>query len=243
MDWRKLWKRVRGGRVPARLGKYEDLAPFAGRRDFFTGTHIYPAEPATACSFLIRVSGDQDPEAVARLTWHARLMHQLQSPYIPHLADLGLDGALWYVSFRINPPLRVLPLPEGDGLAIVRQVAEGLAYLHEQGLAHRGLSPSAIAVNGIGVAVLFDLWWMGRLGEDRKVRSVIGRRPRTPYDAPEASEQEFDGVRADIYGLGMLARELLPAGSHTALVKEMTHESPAGRPSSLAAVLRAMGSE
>lgn len=79
---------------------------------------------------------------------------------------------------------------------------------------------------------------MGRFQADRLVRPVLGRRPRTSYDAPEAGAQAFDGVRADIYSFGVLARELLPVDSHADLVMHMTRESPKDRPSSMSIVLR-----
>lgn len=197
--------------APTGLGGYENLEPFRGRSDFFTATRVYPAESATVRSFLLRVAAEQDAEAVARLLRQAKLLAQLQSPCIPRLTDMGHHDGRWYLAFLIDSPLRMLPVPGGDGSAIVRHLAEALGHMHDHGLAHRGLCPSAVALNPTGTPLLFDLWWLGRFKADRMVRSVLGRRPRTPYDAPEAGAAEFDGVRADIYSLGVLSRELLPA--------------------------------
>jgi serine/threonine protein kinase len=223
-----------------RLHSYENLTPFGEGRDFYTATRVYPAEP-TVHSALLRVVASSDTEAVQRLTRLAPVVHELESSHFPPLRDMGMTDEYWYMAFHVQAPLRRSPFPGLDPLAFVRHLAKALAYLHDHELAHRALTPGRIALDSSGTPLLFDLWWLGHLGADRRVRTVLDRRPRTPYDAPESSEAEFDGVSADIYSLGVLAGVLqLPAG-YAHLVTRMTRPSPRERPASMHAVIGELG--
>ena len=110
------------------------------------------------------------------------------------------------------------------------QVAEALAYAHEQGVLHRDIKPSNLLIDLDGTAWVAD-FGLAKLadGDDLSAsRDVVGT---LRYMAPE----RFDGRsehRSDVYSLGVTLYELLtlcPAYSATnqaALIHQVLHESP-----------------
>jgi serine/threonine protein kinase len=100
-----------------------------------------------------------------------------------------------------------------DAAAIVRDVATILEYAHGRGLVHCNVTPASIVMPDVHrrfPIALVD--WSGARAHDSispapLVPSLRGR----PYAAPELRVGEVVTGRADIYSLGMVARELLPA--------------------------------
>ena len=70
-------------------------------------------------------------------------------------------------------------LQEGDTVEIVRQVAEAVKYLHDNGIAHRDIKPENIVLSN-GVAKLCDFGWAAICNERR--RTYCGT---FDYAAPE----------------------------------------------------------
>jgi len=235
----RIRRRLRPAAVP-HIGGYDRIEPWADRPGFYTATHKFSAEPQPV-PLLLRVVPGHDKQASLRLMQLAKRYAKLQSPYFPRACDLGRTAEVWYLVLHIDPPVRPLSAVDVDGLTLVRQIAEGLSYLHHQGLACRGLSSDSIALAGSGHPVLFDLWWAAGLGADRIVPSVLRHRQRRPCDPPEANK-EYDGVRGDVYALGVLATDIGVPDRYHALVRRMTHTSAAERPSSMDAVLRELAS-
>lgn len=165
--------------------------------------------------------------SAARFKREIDLTAHLQHPHIlPVLAAGAKDGLMYYVMpFIAGESLRhklehekILPIAEACRL--LREVADALAYAHEQGVVHRDLKPENILLQG-NHAILADFGIAGALmaaqagtGEHRAQGERLtgtGMSVGTPgYMAPEqlVGEREIDG-RADIYSLGMVAYEML----------------------------------
>ena len=99
-------------------------------------------------------------------------------------------------------------LPLGQKLALVAQVAEGLAFAHSREIAHGDLKPSNIFVDGERDITILDFGiakWLAALLE-------AGSRPEglvVNYLAPEQIlGQPFDG-RSDIFALGLMLYEFV----------------------------------
>ncbi len=97
-------------------------------------------------------------------------------------------------------------LPLGQKLALVAQVAEGLAFAHSREIAHGDLKPSNIFVDGARDITILDFGtaqWLAALLE-------AGSRPEglvVNYLAPEQIlGQPFD-PRSDIFALGLILYE------------------------------------
>ncbi|HEX6314823.1 MAG TPA: bifunctional serine/threonine-protein kinase/formylglycine-generating enzyme family protein, partial [Gemmatimonadaceae bacterium] len=145
---------------------------------------------------------------------------QLQHPHILTLIDSGeADELLYYVMpFVEGESLRVRIRREGrlsiaDAVRILRDVADGLAYAHRQGVIHRDIKPDNVMLADRH-ALLVDFGVAKAVGSaalDGMTLTGIGTSLGTPaYMAPEQAAGESDAdARQDIYAFGVLAYELL----------------------------------
>lgn len=147
----------------------------------------------------------------------------LQHPNILSLIDSGAAGTLLYyvMPFIEGSTLRARlardgELPIDEGLRLLREIAEALAYAHGRGIVHRDLKPENVLFMA-GHAQLADFGVakaLGDLGVGMAVTEggvVLGS---PGYMAPEAaSGDSATDHRADIYAFGVLGYEIL-AGQH-----------------------------
>ena len=96
------------------------------------------------------------------------------------------------------------PIPAEKATELVLQVAEGLAYAHQNGIIHRDIKPANIMVTKDGVAKLADLGLARRLDAEETALTRTGTAMGTPYYmAPEqATDAKRADARSDIYALG-----------------------------------------
>jgi serine/threonine protein kinase len=97
-----------------------------------------------------------------------------------------------------------LPLPENKALEIIKGVARGIAYAHEQGIIHRDIKPENILITADGTPKITD-WGLGKEMSDMRKSSMIGFSPL--YAAPEQISPHMfgnPGPATDIYQMGIL---------------------------------------
>ncbi|MEU3253748.1 serine/threonine-protein kinase [Streptomyces sp. NPDC006997] len=103
------------------------------------------------------------------------------------------------------------PLPVADVVAIAEQVADALAYTHQQGIVHRDLKPANIVRLTDGTAKICD-FGIARLGADIGFTSRLtgtGVAMGTPhYMSPEQIGGDEVDQRSDLYSLGCVLYEL-----------------------------------
>ena len=144
---------------------------------------------------------------------------QLHHPNIVPVYDSGeADGALFYVMpYEPEPSLRQRlardgPLPIDDVLLVLRDVCEGLAYAHRNGIVHRDIKPDNVLLTGRHAMITdFGVAKVAAGTADVGLGLAFG----TPqYMAPEQIAPD-GGVdhRADIYAVGVMAYELLTGRS------------------------------
>jgi serine/threonine protein kinase len=97
-------------------------------------------------------------------------------------------------------------VPEDNCCHIFGQVAEGVAYLHEQGIAHRDLKLSNLLVTLEDVVKLGDFGWCCDTQFTARRMTFCGTLEAM---APEILENEPHGVMADIWALGIVLFQLL----------------------------------
>lgn len=114
---------------------------------------------------------------------------------------------------------------------IVRQLASALGALHSHGVLHLDLKPANIMIGPDGRVRLIDFGIADLIGNTRD--QILG----TPgYAAPEVRARQAPTRATDVYGLALIARELLgpvALDPRIALVLRFgMFESPSRRPSS-----------
>jgi serine/threonine-protein kinase len=188
----------------------------------------------------------QDEEMRARFALEATATVDLDNPHLVEVQEVGVDGSSGAPFFAMEllegedageRLRRGGPLPATEVLAVARQLASGLAAIHEAGIVHRDLKPeNMFFVRREGKAPLVKILDLG-------VAKVIATSTRsahttrslgTPlYMAPEQIEGDARiDERADIYALGQLVYTLLVGVPYLA-------EELRGR-AVLSALLRAM---
>jgi len=111
------------------------------------------------------------------------------------------------------------PLPIGETVGILGDVAKALAFAHEHGVIHRDIKPDNTLLCG-GAAVVSDFGIAKAVSESKdspppsvtgESLTQIGMSIGTPtYMAPEQAAADPDvDFRADIYSFGVMAYEML----------------------------------
>ena len=114
------------------------------------------------------------------------------------------------------------------------QVAEALAYAHEQGVIHRDIKPANLLVDPQGTVWITD-FGLAHAAREAGVTQAQGSLAGTlRYLAPEQFQGQVD-TRSDVYSLGVTLYELLTlapayeASDHSSLIRSIT-QSEAPRP-------------
>jgi serine/threonine protein kinase len=169
-----------------------------------------------------------DPDRLARLEREARLISQINHPYICTLFDIVEEG---------NTPILILELVEGktlqqrllrgpmplrDALRYASGIAAALEAAHGKGIIHRDLKPSNIKITTAGTVKVLDFGVAKLTRADAgldapdltvtlggtKEGALVGT---VAYVSPEqAMGDRLDG-RTDIWAFGCLLYEMLTA--------------------------------
>lgn len=160
-----------------------------------------------------------DPSFTARFLREARAMARLDHHNIVTIHAVEEEHGTPYIVMEYFPGgnLRSFmqarkPVPIRTSLDIARQVAEALAYAHDQGIVHRDIKPANILVDSRGWVKLTDFGIAAAL--DEVSITTVGQILGTPeYMSPEqAAGKKVDG-RADLYSLGIVLYEMI-VGHH-----------------------------
>jgi eukaryotic-like serine/threonine-protein kinase len=129
-------------------------------------------------------------------------LRNLQHPnVVPMLAAGRVEMQLYYVSaYAPGEQLHAIlarsgKLPTSDVVAIVRNVARALAYIHGRGICHGDLTPWSIYQNGTSTVVT-----------DTGIQRILSIGTSPAYAAPDDAPADH---RADLYSLGVVAYQLL----------------------------------
>ena len=170
---------------------------------------------------LLREHLVEDDNQVARFHSEARIMANLRQDHIVQVFDIDRAGdqhffVMEYIEGKTLADLikEQAPLPVADVLSISRQIAQALAYAHQQQpmIIHRDIKPSNIMIeSGSGRVVVTDFGIAKLLDADSTRQTLSGLAVGTPsYAAPEqlGTTDDLDG-RADIFSLGLVMYEML----------------------------------
>ena len=161
--------------------------------------------------------------AQARLRREAQALSRLRHPHIVNVVDFGsTPSGLPFLTMElvVGQTLRNVikadaPLPAQRVARIARQIADALAFAHDQGIVHRDVKPSNVMVLDPGgttdvIKVLdFGIARVGR-GEGTRLTATDALLGTPRYMAPEQITGASDvGPPADLYALGMLMYAML----------------------------------
>jgi serine/threonine-protein kinase len=153
-----------------------------------------------------------------RFQLEQRTLAQLNHPSIARLfdADTLPDGTPWFAMEYVEG-VNILAyadahqLNEPARLRLMLEVARAVQHAHQRAVIHRDLKPSNILVSSSGQVKLLD-FGIARHLDDTSDPTVTALRLMTPaYAAPEQIHGQPVGVYTDIYSLGIILGELLPA--------------------------------
>jgi TolB-like protein len=168
------------------------------------------------------------------------LLARLQHPNILPLHDSGhVDSLLYYVMPFVSGEtlrdriIREKRLSPDAACTIAREVADALAYAHEQGIIHRDIKPENILLSA-GHSVLAD-FGIAHVINVSGVRQLTGTGrggAGTPaYMSPEQliGDRDVD-ARSDIYSLGCVLYEMLvgtpPFAGKDEFLKRLSESAP-----------------
>jgi serine/threonine-protein kinase len=161
----------------------------------------------------VKVLGSEaEPAFRERFTLEARRAASVSHPHIVTVFDEGQDGndAFIVMEHVRGKSLRDIiaergALPPADVATLIRQLAGALDATHDAGLVHLDVKPANVIVDASGNAKLTD-FGIARAAQDSEERELVGT---ARYIAPERVEGTPVGPRTDVYGLALVAYELL----------------------------------
>ena len=161
----------------------------------------------------VKILGPEaDPAFRERFTAEARRAAAVIHPHVVTVFDEGQDGSDAFIVMEDvrGRSLRDIvgergALPPAEVATLVRQIAGALDATHRAGLVHLDVKPANVIVDEAGNAKLTD-FGIARAARDSDERELVGT---ARYIAPERIEGRPVTARTDVYGLALVAYELL----------------------------------
>lgn len=183
---------------------------------------------------------------VDRFRYERQILAQLRHPNIAQLFDGGeTDDGSPYIIMELVDGLPLLAWAETKGAsrddrtAKLLQACAAVSFAHANLIVHRDITPSNVLVTSEGVVKLIDFGIARPAGSSTDAAPTstapsLHTLSLTPgYAAPERMTGAEPTTSADIYSLGMIARELFAAeradGELAAIIAKATAPQPADR--------------
>ncbi len=226
---------VRSDPLPAKLGRYSVEARL-GAGGFGVVYRGYDDRLERLVAIKVPHAWRfHSPGDIARFLQEGRHAARLDHPSIVPVYDVGQTETCCYIVYKLIEGSSLADrlcqglLPHDQAVHITAEVAEALAYAHQQGLYHRDIKPGNILLDRAGKPYIADF---GVAVREQDLAKQQGLAAGTfPYMAPEQVRGEghrIDG-RADVYSLGIVLYELLTgrrpfeAESREELVDQILH--------------------
>jgi serine/threonine-protein kinase len=157
----------------------------------------------------------QDQQFLARFQREARAVARLKDPGLVSVYDQGFDAHHPFLVMELveGGTLRELlaergPMPPHAVAAVLAPVLSGLAVAHRAGLVHRDVKPENVLISDDGEVKIADFGLVRAVAE-AKITSTSVILGTAAYLSPEQVGTGDASPRSDVYGVGVLAYELL----------------------------------
>jgi hypothetical protein len=193
-------------------GRYEIVRHIArgGMGDVYEARDQLLGRPVAVKVF--RATADADRQ---RFESEIRTLASLNHPGLVQVFDAGQhDGDEFVVLELVDGPTLATAmaaegsLPPATVAAIGAAMAGALAYVHQQGVVHRDVTPSNILRGSDGRPRLAD-FGIARLLDTSRITLAASTIGTAAYMAPEQVEGRAVTPAADVYSLGLVLREAL----------------------------------
>lgn len=231
-------------RIPAQdeTSTEDSVDRYELRRPIKTGgfATVYEGfDPLIKRPVAIKRCGSTDRDTQKRFFREAEIIGKLDHPSIVRLYDFGIENG---IPFLVQELLDGVDLADridhGPALAVrdkvrvLRQIAEGLGYAHQQGIIHRDVKPSNVRLLEDGTVKLLDFG----VAALREAPSNLTRTGTTVGTAAYLAPEQIKGVQpsrtTDMFSFGVVAYELLaevrPFEGETlsAMLYQIAHSTP-----------------
>ncbi len=156
-------------------------------------------------------------EEIQRFRREAESAAQLDHPHIVPVFETGAVDGQYFLSMgfvdgqSLAQRIAQGPLDPRDAAALLKILADAIAYAHAKKIIHRDLKPGNVLLDSGGVPHITDFGLAKTLEEDSDLTST-GRVMGTPsYMPPEQAlgQTQLIGPRSDVYSLGAILYCLL----------------------------------
>jgi serine/threonine protein kinase len=177
-----------------------------------------------------------DDHVKERFQREIRLMMHLRHPHIVPILDHGESDGLLYLIMRIisGPTLRDLlskqQFTPDSSLEILRPVANALAFMHSTGAMHRDIKPANIFLEEQPEGwhpYIADLGLAKNPRFDRDLPELNRSSGTIEYIAPDLKNWKDLDQQTDVYGLAVIAFEMLLGQLPYDEVRTKSQEHPA----------------
>ena len=195
-------------------GRYE-IGPILGSGGYAVVYLAFDRELGREVALKALRSDRNSPAALARFRREVSVAHEIASPYLVRIHDIGTDGDLCYLTMEVvrgeslRERLRAAPLDVDDALAIATGILRGLEVLHQSGVVHRDVKPENVLLDEHGVPKLAD-FGLARVVDDAAHATITGAViGTTDYVSPEQALGRCVDARSDLFSLGVVLFEML----------------------------------
>jgi eukaryotic-like serine/threonine-protein kinase len=158
-----------------------------------------------------------DPAQYERFQRELEVMKTLKHPAILRGLGSGKYNRIPYLvtEFVNGQSLRTFmdettPVPTDKAIQLIRSIADGMAYCHQNDVIHRDLKPENILITPDNRIVIMDFGLALTSSSHRVTYSNLSATMGTPdYMAPEQIEGQRGDKRTDIFALGIIFYEML----------------------------------
>jgi serine/threonine protein kinase len=187
-----------------------------------------------------------DARAKARFLREARAQAKVEHEHVAVIHNVGEEGGVPYLvmpllkGMTLHAALKTNPRPPlTEVVRIGREIAEGLAAAHEQGLVHRDIKPANVWLEGKRLRVKVLDFGLARAVSEQAADGADGPLTRegvvvgTPqYMSPEQARGRRLDARTDLFSLGVVLYQMttgeLPfgGGSPFAVLASVAGDAP-----------------